>query len=59
MKALEFIKSRGFITNKYYSQLNGISERQALRELNEMVETGILSRIGKGRACRYVLEKKE
>jgi len=54
MKALDFIKNHGFITNKYYSQLNDISERQALRELNEMVDSGKLSRIGKGRACRYV-----
>lgn len=58
LKALEFIKSHGFITNKYYSQLNSISERQALRELNEMVDAEMLSRIGKGRACRYVKEAK-
>lgn len=55
MKALEFIRNHGFITNKYYSQLNDISERQALRELNEMVDSGKLNRIGKGRACRYIL----
>lgn len=55
LRALDFLKSHGFITNKYYSQLNDISERQALRELNEMVDTGMLTRIGKGRACRYVL----
>ena len=54
MKAIEFIRNHGFITNKYYSQLNDISERQALRELNEMVDAGKLNRIGKGRACRYV-----
>ena len=54
MQALDFIRARGFITNKYYSQLNAISERQALRELSEMVDTGMLHRIGKGRACRYV-----
>ncbi|MFZ2448316.1 MAG: sigma 54-interacting transcriptional regulator [Syntrophobacteraceae bacterium] len=55
MRALDFIKAHGFITNKYYSQLADISERQALRELNELVDTGKLSRIGKGRGCRYVL----
>ncbi len=55
LRALDFVKSRGFITNKYYSQLNDISERHALRELNEMVEAGILTRIGKGRGCRYIL----
>ncbi|MGC8493428.1 MAG: sigma-54-dependent transcriptional regulator [Syntrophobacteraceae bacterium] len=55
MRAMEFIKTNGFITNKYYSRLAEISERQALRELSELVETGRLLRIGKGRACRYVM----
>ncbi len=55
MRALEFVQANAFITNKYYSQLSDVSERQALRELNEMVEMGMLTRIGKGRACRYVL----
>jgi two-component system NtrC family response regulator len=59
MRAMEFIKSYGFITNKHYSQLAAISERQALRELNELVDTGRLLRIGKGRACRYVVAGNE
>jgi two-component system NtrC family response regulator len=54
---MEFIKTNGFITNKYYSQLAEISERQALRELSELVDTGKLLRVGKGRACRYVLSQ--
>ncbi len=57
MRAMEFINTHGFITNKYYSQLAEISERQALRELNELVDSGRLLRIGKGRACRYVLSE--
>ncbi len=55
MRAIEFIKAHGFITNKYYSQLAEISERQALRELSELVDSGKLNRTGKGRACRYIL----
>ena len=55
LKAIEFLKAHGFITNKYYSQMNKISERQALRELNEMVDANVLNRMGKGRACRYLL----
>ena len=57
LRTVDFIKNNGFTTNKYYSQLNEISERQALRELTEMVESGVLQRIGKGRACRYILGK--
>ncbi len=58
VKAVEFIKDHGYVTNRHYSQLNEISERQALRELTEMVEAGIVDRIGKGRACRYILTRK-
>jgi two-component system NtrC family response regulator len=59
MRAMEFIKAHGFITNKYYSQLAGISERQALRELSELVDARWLLRMGKGRACRYVVATAE
>jgi two-component system NtrC family response regulator len=52
---LEFVRNEGQITNKSYSRLNDVSERQALRELTEMLQSGVLVRIGKGRACRYVL----
>ena len=55
MRALDFVRNNGFITNRHYSKLNDISERQALRELSEMVDQGMLHREGKGRACRYVL----
>ncbi len=58
VKAIDFIKDHGFVTNRHYSQLNDLSERQALRELTEMVDAGILHRIGKGRACRYILGNK-
>ena len=57
MRAIVFIKTHGFITNKYYSQLAEISERQALRELSELVDSGRLIRTGKGRGCRYVLSE--
>ncbi|MCU0588568.1 MAG: sigma-54 dependent transcriptional regulator [Syntrophobacteraceae bacterium] len=55
MRALDFVRNNGFITNRHYSKLSDISERQALRELSEMVDQGMLHRVGKGRACRYVL----
>ncbi|HBZ54091.1 MAG TPA: DNA-binding response regulator, partial [Syntrophobacteraceae bacterium] len=54
-RAMNFVQSNGFITNKYYSKLNAISERQALRELTDLVDMRKLDREGKGRACRYVL----
>ncbi len=59
VQAIEFIKANGFITNKHYSQLAAISDRQASRELSELVNTGRLLRIGWGRACRYVEVKSD
>ncbi|SMC19020.1 two-component system, NtrC family, response regulator [Desulfacinum hydrothermale DSM 13146] len=55
LRALDVIRVQGFITNRDYSKLNEISERQALRELTEMLDLGVVVRVGKGRGCRYVL----
>ena len=54
LRALDFISSHGYITNRDYARLNELSERQALRELTEMVDRGVVLRVGKGRACQYV-----
>ncbi|SFM65987.1 sigma-54-dependent transcriptional regulator [Thermodesulforhabdus norvegica] len=54
-KALEFIRKHGYITNKYYAEINNISPRQSLRELDDLREKGVVVRIGKGRGARYVL----
>lgn len=54
LRALDFIQSHGYITNRDYARLNELSERQALRELSEMVDRGVVMRVGKGRACQYV-----
>lgn len=54
-RAFKFVKEHGYITNKYYAEINNISSRQALRELDDMIEKGVLVRIGKGRGAKYVL----
>ncbi|MBW1974317.1 MAG: sigma 54-interacting transcriptional regulator [Deltaproteobacteria bacterium] len=56
-RALNFIKEHGYITNKYYAEINKISARQSLRELDDMIAKGVLVRIGKGRGARYVLSE--
>ncbi len=38
LKAVEYVKEKGKITNKEYQSLNTISERTASRELSELVE---------------------
>ncbi|MEJ5347707.1 MAG: sigma-54 dependent transcriptional regulator [Desulfosoma sp.] len=54
LRALDFVQSQGYITNRDYARLNEVSERQALRELTDMVDKGLLVRMGKGRSCQYV-----
>lgn len=43
------------INKRACRDLLGISERQALREINTLVRRGLLRRVGSGRATRYVV----
>ena len=56
VKAVNFIKKNGYITNDYYIQINRISDRHARRDLSKMVEMDLVTRVGKGRSTRYVLK---
>jgi len=56
VKAINFIRKNGYITNDYYIQINQISDRHARRDLSQLVEMDILVRIGGGRSTRYVLK---
>jgi two-component system NtrC family response regulator len=56
VKAINFIKNNGYITNDYYIQINHISDRHARRDLSQMVDLDIVVRVGKGRSTRYVLK---
>jgi len=42
LKAVEYVKEKGKITNKEYQSLNTISERTASRELSELTEKQVL-----------------
>lgn len=53
-QALDYVQQQAGITNRAYQQLTGVSQKQAVRDLNELVEGGMLTRIGNGRATRYV-----
>lgn len=53
LTCLNHIKKQGKITNKQYQELNDVSPRQALRDLQEMEALGLLEKAGKGRATHY------
>ncbi len=57
IKAVNFVKEHGQITNKEYVKLTSVASRQALTDLKGLVKKGIFSPIGKGRSARYLLRK--
>lgn len=57
LAGLHVIKQEGCITNRTYQELNEVSSRQALRDLNDLVKKGLLKKVGRGRSTRYVLGK--
>ena len=53
--AMRYIQERGSILNREYRELTGISEQTALRDLEMLVERGVLKKVGKTRGRRYEL----
>ena len=53
--ALQHIKRYGYITNKRYRELSGISKATAYRDLEVLVKQGILKETGEKRARRYII----
>lgn len=54
-QAFAFVKQHGQISNRQYRELTGISQKQAVRDLKDMVTKDIFAAVGQGRARRYVL----
>ncbi len=53
-QVLVYVKEHGQITNRLYRDLTGVSQKQAARDLNELVELGLINIEGKGRGTRYI-----
>ena len=53
IKAVEFVKENGKITNKEYQNLNDVSERTALRDLDELTNKSTLKKQGKKKGTYY------
>jgi DeoR/GlpR family transcriptional regulator of sugar metabolism len=54
-EAVAYVREHGFITNKVYRGLTGVSDRTAHRDLETLVERGRLKAVGQRAARRYVL----
>ncbi len=56
LKAVNFVKEKGKITNKEYQELNATTERTASRDLSDLVEKQIIKSSGiKGAGAFYTL----
>lgn len=59
IKAVAHVKVHGRITNKEYQGITGITNRTVLRELKDLLDKGVLERIGEtGRGTYYVFKQK-
>ncbi|MDI6654706.1 MAG: Fic family protein [Candidatus Hydrothermarchaeota archaeon] len=53
--ALKHVIKRGYITNREYRKINGVSNKTAYQDLKEMVEKGVFAEEGEGRAKKYII----
>jgi len=56
-QAIVFLKINRRITNQEYQQITGVIRKTAARDLDELVEKGLIERIGEKRGSHYVLIK--
>ncbi len=54
-KAIGLVKAQGRITNADYQQLTGVTRKTALRDLADLVERGVLRRVGELKGTHYVI----
>jgi len=54
---LKEIKVEKQLTTMHYQDVSGCSRRTAIRDLNEMIEKGIIQRQSRGRSSYYVLSR--
>lgn len=53
IKAIEYVKEHGEITNSTYQSLFNVSERTALRYLDELVSLDVFKKVGEKKGTKY------
>ncbi len=56
IKAVMYVKGKGKITNREYRELTGLSDEGTRKDINVLVEKGLLLPVGKGRNTHYILK---
>jgi predicted HTH transcriptional regulator len=59
MKAIVHVKVHGRITNLGYQEITGVIRKTAARDLDSLMEKGILKRVGSKRGVHYVVAGKK
>jgi len=57
IKIIEYIKEKGFITDKDYAKLTDRAKATRILDFQRLIELGLLQRKGKGRATYYILKE--
>lgn len=58
LKIIEFIKEEGFITDRDYPRLVSRAKTTRVLDFKKLIDLGLISRKGKGKAIYYVLTEK-
>ncbi|MBI2036519.1 Fic family protein [Candidatus Microgenomates bacterium] len=58
LKILEFIKEKGFITDRDYAKLVDRAKATRALDFKKLINLGLITRKGKGKATYYVLKEK-
>ena len=56
VKAVLFVKDIGKITNSEYRDMNGVTDRTALRDLDELVSMNIFKKHGEKKNTHYTID---
>jgi ATP-dependent DNA helicase RecG len=59
LQAIDYLKSNERIANADYQKLSGVNRKTAARDLDGLVERGIIDRIGEKRGIHYVLRHRK
>lgn len=60
LKAIEFLKHKGRISNAEYQKLSGLTDRTALRHLKDLANKGLVEKAGStGRSTHYRLSRRK
>ncbi|MEE2888672.1 MAG: sigma 54-interacting transcriptional regulator, partial [Planctomycetota bacterium] len=56
-RLLELIAARGSLSNQEYAREAGVSLRTGLRDLNDLLDRGLIRRVGRRRGARYFVKR--